>query len=114
MVYLNTDLGTSPYVNSASKTSGTSITNNNKVDSASFQASLNGASNYDTSTIDPNIVAINKENPDDREADMQLYLKFKKQGVDFSKTSFADFKKNLVGFPPVSAPGNVRNTINNI
>lgn len=114
MVYLNTELGTNSYVNSSLKTPGTSIANNNKTDSSSFQSALGGASNSDTSTIDPNIVAINKEDPDDREADMQLYLKFKKQGVDFSKMSFADFKKNLVGFPPVSAPGNIRNAINNI
>lgn len=115
LIYLNTGLGNSSYVNNATKASGTPLmASDKKGDPSLFQSTLDETSNSDISAIDPNIIAINKEDPDDREADMQLYLKFKKQGVDFSKMSFADFKKDLIGFPPVSAPGKIRNAINNI
>ncbi|WP_100486080.1 hypothetical protein [Sporolactobacillus pectinivorans] len=115
MVYLNTELGTNSYVNSSLKTSGTSMTNNNKTDSSSFQSALDGASDSDTSTIDPNIVEINKEtDPDERSADLKLYQNLKRSGVNFSIQSFDDVKQGLVTFPPVSAPGKIRNAISNI
>jgi hypothetical protein len=44
----------------------------------------------------------------DKEEDAILYQELKACGCDFKKHSLEDYKKAIVSFPPLTAPGNVR------
>jgi hypothetical protein len=67
---------------------------------------FNGINNTDKS-FDNNL-KFKSEQKVDNEEDKILYEQLENAGVDFKNHSFQWQKENLVSFPPLTAPGNVR------